>query len=99
MGLGELATARDLGLPVILCVLVDASLALIEMKQRAAGRRERGVTIGTSDLPAIARGLGGAGAWIDDLATLEAETRAALGRDSFTLLACRIGPRAYDGAI
>jgi acetolactate synthase-1/2/3 large subunit len=99
MGLGELATARDLGLPVIVCVLVDASLALIEMKQRAAGRRERGVTIGTSDLTAIAAGLGGHGVWIDDLDTLEVEARRALGRDRFTLLACRIGPRAYDGAI
>jgi len=99
MGLGELATARDLGLPVILCVLVDESLALIEMKQRAAGRPSRGVTIGASDLPAIAHGLGGFGTWVDDLATLETETRVALGRDTFTLLACRIGARAYEGTI
>ena len=46
MGLGELATLRDLGLPVIVVVLVDGSLALIEMKQRASGRAERGVGIG-----------------------------------------------------
>jgi acetolactate synthase-1/2/3 large subunit len=98
MGLGELATLRDLGLRVLIVVLVDASLALIEMKQRAAGRPERGVAIGVSDLPAAARALGGHGAWIDDLATLRAETAAALGRAGVSLLACRLPPRAYDGA-
>lgn len=44
------------------------------------------------------RALGGAGAWIDDLDSLRRETAAALERPGFTLLACRIGPRAYDGA-
>jgi acetolactate synthase-1/2/3 large subunit len=67
------------------------------MKQRASGRAERGVTLGRSDLPAAARALGGHGAWIDDLDALRREAVAALGRDTFTLLACRVGPRAYDG--
>ncbi len=97
MGLGELATLRDLGLSVLVVVLVDGSLGLIEMKQRATGRAQRGVRIGTSDLPAAARALGGHGAWIDDLDTLRSEALAALTRPSFTLLACRIDPRAYDG--
>ena len=33
--MGELTTARDLNLPVIVIVFPDASLAPIEMKQRA----------------------------------------------------------------
>jgi acetolactate synthase-1/2/3 large subunit len=98
MGLGELATLRDLGLPVVIVVLVDGELALIEMKQRAAGRASRGVAIGVSDLPAAARALGGHGAWIDDLDALRTEATAALARPAFSLFACRIGPRAYDGA-
>ncbi len=98
MVLGELATLRDLGLPVIVVTLVDGSLALIEMKQRAAGRAARGVGIGVSDLPAAARALGGHGAWVDDLAGLRRESDAALRREGFSLLACRIGPRAYEGA-
>jgi acetolactate synthase-1/2/3 large subunit len=97
MGLGELATLRDLGVPVLIVTLVDGSLALIEMKQRAAGRPSRGVAIGASDLPAAARALGGHGAWIDDLAGLRAETAAALRRPGFSLIACRIPERAYDG--
>ena len=99
MGLGELATLRDLGLPVVVVTLVDASLELIAMKQRAAGRPARGVDLGVSDLPAAARALGGHGVWIDDIDALVAETAAALTRPTFTLLACRIGRRAYDGKI
>lgn len=99
MGLGELATLRDLGAPLLIVVLVDASLELIAMKQRAGGRRAAGTDLGRSDLPAIAVAMGGFGRWIDDLDTLRAETAAAMSRDGFTLLACRIGRRAYDGLI
>jgi len=98
MGLGELATLRDLALPVIICVLVDESLALIELKQRATQRPNAAVDFGGTDFPAVARALGGHGIWIDDVETLRTEATAALSRETFTLLACRIGRRAYDGA-
>lgn len=97
MGLGELATLRDLGLPVIVVVLVDASLALIELKQRGSQRANAGVDFGESDFPAIAGALGGHGAWIEDEEALRRETARALERKTFTVLACRIGRRAYDG--
>ncbi|MHC5654903.1 thiamine pyrophosphate-binding protein [Stappia sp. ICDLI1TA098] len=97
MGLGELATLRDLALPVIVCVLVDESLSLIEMKQRGSGRGNVGVDFQGTDFSAVARALGGYGSWIDDAGSLAGEARAALGRKGFTLLACRIGRRAYDG--
>jgi acetolactate synthase I/II/III large subunit len=98
MILGELATIRDLKLPLIITVMVDESLGLIELKQRAMGRANQGVDFGGTDFPAVAIAMGGAGFWIDDAETLEEEVAAALGRDTFTLLACRIGRRAYDGA-
>ena len=41
--------------------------------------------------------MGGYGVWVDDPDTLKAEAEAALTRESFTLLACRIGRRPYDG--
>ncbi len=97
MCLGELATLRDAGTPVVVVVLVDGSLALIELKQRAGQRPNAGVDFGVSDLPAVARAMGGEGRWIDDADTLAAEAQAALGRDAFTLLAVRIPRRAYDG--
>jgi acetolactate synthase-1/2/3 large subunit len=98
MMLGDLATIRDLRLPVVICVLVDESLALIELKQRATQRPNRAVDFGGTDFPAIARAFGGHGVWIDGRDSLAQEAQAALARDSFTILACRIQRRAYDGA-
>ncbi|GAB5469080.1 MAG: acetolactate synthase large subunit [Rhodospirillales bacterium] len=97
MVLGELATLRDLALPILVCVLVDESLTLIEMKQRSSQRPNLGVDFGGSDFPAVAEALGGKGVWIDDAESLAREAKAALTRDRFTLLACRIGRRAYEG--
>jgi acetolactate synthase I/II/III large subunit len=97
MGLGELATLRDLKLPLIICVLVDESLALIELKQRATQRPNAAVDFGATDFPAVARAMGGHSVWIDDAATLHREAKAALDRETFTVLACRISRRAYDG--
>ncbi len=97
MGLGELATLRDLQLPLLICVLVDESLALIELKQRATQRPNAAVDFGGTDFPAVARAMGGHSVWIDDAETLRAEAKAALDRQTFTLLACRIERRAYDG--
>jgi len=60
-------------------------------------RPNAAVDFGATDFPAVARALGGHGVWIDDPETLKSEANAALRRDGFTLLACRIDRRAYDG--
>lgn len=102
MGAGELATLSAQGLPVIVCVLVDHSLTLIEMKQRASQRPNLGVDFGGpgkgTDFAALAGAFGGHGAHVSDRGTLEREARAALARDRFTLIAAQIPRRAYDGA-
>lgn len=97
MGLGELATLRDLEIPVVVVVLVDHSLALIELKQRASQRPNLGVDFPGTDFPAVVRALGGESMWIDDVDTLKREAVNALARDRFTVLACRIGRCPYDG--
>ena len=97
MGLGELATLREHKIPIIICVLVDESLTLIEMKQRASQRPNVGVDFTGSDFPTVANALGGHGVWVDNVETLKEEATAALNRETFTLLACRIGRRAYEG--
>lgn len=100
MGIGELATARDLGLPVIVVVLQDERLALIDLKQRASGREEIGVRFGASDFAAIGTAFGGAGVTVSDKAGLEAAFVAALARrDCFTLIAAKIAPDAYEGRL
>ncbi|GGB46987.1 acetolactate synthase [Roseibium aquae] len=96
MCLGELSTLRDLQIPVIICVMVDSSLALIELKQRKSQRPNVGVDFGETDFPAIARAYGGAGVWVETAQDLKREADLALKRDGFTILACRISNRAYD---
>ncbi|MEM7215284.1 MAG: thiamine pyrophosphate-binding protein [Pseudomonadota bacterium] len=97
MGLGELATLREHNIPVIICVLVDESLTLIEMKQRASQRPNLGVDFTGSDFPSVADALGGVGVWVDDAESLKHEAAEALNRDCFTVLACLIGRKSYDG--
>ncbi len=99
MVLGELATLRDRKLPVIFVVFVDESLALIELKQRGSQLRNVGVDFGGTDFAAVARAMGGEGHDVRDRAGLETALARALVADRFTVIACRIPPRSYDGRI
>ncbi len=99
MVLGELATLRDLRLPLIVVVFVDTSLALIELKQRGMGYDNLGVDFGATDFPAHARAFGMHGVWADDRRSLEDELLAAQQRDGGSVIACRVGARPYDGRI
>jgi len=100
MGIGELASARDLGLPVIVIVLQDERLALIDLKQRASGRAECGVRFGGSDFAAIAQAFGGEGCMVTNRDELEDAVKTALsGRKRFSLIAARIAPDAYEGRL
>ena len=102
MVLGELATLRDLALPVVIVVLVDSSLALIELKQRRSKLPNVGVDFGATDFAAVAEAMGGHGVVVGDAphvapAQLATSMVDALDRDRFTLIACQIGRRPYDG--
>jgi acetolactate synthase-1/2/3 large subunit len=97
MVLGELATLRDLSLPVIVVVFVDESLALIELKQRSMGYENAAVDFGASDFPAVAKAFDMHGVWVDNRRDLENELTQALDRSQATLIACRIGNHPYDG--
>ncbi|MBO6563087.1 MAG: hypothetical protein JJ959_21260, partial [Nisaea sp.] len=101
MALGELSTLRDLKLPLTIIVFVDASLALIELKQRRDQRPNIGVDFDETDFPAVARAYGGDGHWAESRAELESALGEALapGRDRFSLIACRIPRQSYDGRI
>jgi len=99
MVLGELATLRDLKMPVAVVVFVDESLALIELKQRNSGFDNLGVDFGATDFPAVANAMGGHGVTAADTDTLAAELEAAFGRNTFSLIACPIGAKAYDGKL
>lgn len=96
---GELSTATELGLTPIFVVFVDASLGLIEMKQRERGLKSRGVAFGRHDMAAIGRAFGGYGATVRDRAGLRAALQEAMTADRFTVIAAEIEAGAYDGRI
>lgn len=98
MILGELATLRDLRLPLVIVVFIDRSLGLIELKQRGQGLRNLAVDFGGTDFPALAEALGGQGFSVDNRADMAAAVEAGLAaKEGFTLIAAEIGERAYDG--
>jgi acetolactate synthase-1/2/3 large subunit len=98
MGIGELATVRDLGLPLTIVLFQDRSLALIAMKQASAGLAPAGVTLGETDFAAVAFGFGGYGVNVETIDDFRNELEAAGRRKSFSLIACRFDASAYNGA-
>jgi acetolactate synthase-1/2/3 large subunit len=96
---GELATAAELKLNTIFVVFVDASLALIEKKQRERQLPNAGVDFGTHDLAALGRALGGNGATVTNRAELTDALNTAMTSDRFTVIAAVIEKGAYDGRL
>ncbi len=96
---GELATAAELGLAPIFIVFVDASLALIELKQRGRQMRNAGVDFGHHDYAAIGRAMGGNGVTVRDRVALKEALQAAKTSQDFTVIACEIEKGSYDGRI
>ncbi|MGF1445729.1 MAG: thiamine pyrophosphate-binding protein [Pikeienuella sp.] len=99
MVLGELATLRDARLPLVVVVLVDRSLALIELKQRRMGLQNTGVDFDRTDFAALARLYGGHGVTVSAPGEAGPALEEALAREAFTLIEVEIPRRAYDGLI
>ena len=99
MILGELVTLRDARVPVVVVVFVDASLALIELKQRSMTYANAGVDFPETDFATIAKALGGRGVICEDRESLEKAVSEGLSADTFTVCACRIDRKSYDGRI
>ncbi len=98
MVLGELATAAERRLKTIFVVFVDASLALIELKQRQRQMQNTGVDFAQCDFVALAMAFGGQGHRVGSKAELEAALEAAQGAETFTVIAAEIDRKSYDGA-
>ena len=80
--LGELATAAEFGVNLVVVVFNDAALSLIDIKQQAIGHPSRGVRTSRVDFARIAEGMGCAGLRIDapgDLAAMLDKAFATAG--------------------
>ena len=97
MTLGELATLRDLALPLVVVVFVDRSLSLIELKQRGSAMQNAGVDFQRTDFAALARVYGGNGVTVTSPGDTGPAVTQALAADRFTIVAVEIPRRAYDG--
>ena len=98
MTTGDLATLRDMHVPMVIVVPVDDSLALIEKKQAAMQLNTFGVRFTGSDIPAIADAYGGIGEVVQSKDQLQSALAKAWARSTFTVLACPIDKTAYEGS-
>ncbi|WP_170443312.1 thiamine pyrophosphate-binding protein [Ruegeria arenilitoris] len=96
---GELSTAAEMGGNPIFLVFVDASLALIELKQRQRQMGNRGVDFDRHDYAAMGRAFGGNGHTVRNRAELRAALKAAMAADTLTVIAAEIDRGGYDGRI
>ncbi|WP_170335282.1 thiamine pyrophosphate-binding protein [Ruegeria arenilitoris] len=96
---GELSTAAEMGGNPIFLVFVDASLALIELKQRQRQMGNRGVDFDRHDFAAMGRAFGGYGHTVRNREELRMALDAAVKADRFTVIAAEIDRGGYDGRI
>jgi acetolactate synthase-1/2/3 large subunit len=80
-------------------VLQDEGLELIALKQDQSQLERRGVAMGPTRYAQVAEAFGGAGVEVSNVAELRAALAQARGRSCFSVIACRIEPRAYVGRI
>lgn len=99
MVVGELATAAELNLAPIFVVFVDASLALIEKKQRERQLTNHGVDFAQHNFAAMGVAFGGAGVTVRSRDALKTALNDAMVSDTFTVIAAVIDRGAYDGRI
>jgi acetolactate synthase-1/2/3 large subunit len=96
---GELSTAAELELPVIVVVFVDASLSLIELKQRSRQMKNAGVDFARHDFAAMGKAFGGAGHTVTSREELDEALQKAMQAQTFAVIAAVIDRGAYDGRI
>ena len=96
---GELSTALEMRCNSIFLVFVDASLALIELKQRGRQMKNRGVDFDRHDYAAVGRAFGGHGHTVRNRSELRSALEQALKADRFTVIAAEIDRGGYDGRI
>ncbi|MCG7518930.1 thiamine pyrophosphate-binding protein [Ruegeria sp. Ofav3-42] len=96
---GELSTAAEMGGNPIFLVFVDASLALIELKQRQRQMGNMGVDFDRHDFAAMGRAFGGNGHTVRNREELRAALNEAMNAGTFTVIAAEIDRGGYDGRI
>lgn len=91
MCIGEMATAKELGLDLTVCVMNDSALSLIDIKQQRQQRPSLGVRYPDVDFAAIAKAYG----WQGERATTPDELRTALKKPGLKLIDIHVDAAGY----
>jgi acetolactate synthase-1/2/3 large subunit len=92
---GELGTAAELGLDLVVVYLADDTLSLIALKQERGEGTGGGVRFTSPDPRLLAAAYGGTGHIARGAAAVEAAVRTALQAGGLHLIEARIDPAAY----
>lgn len=97
MLLGELSVAAAHSLPIIVVVFVDASLALISLKQSRMHYHHVGVDVTVPDFAGVAEQFGGEGYHVHSLEEFRAQLHETIGRrQGLTVIHVPIDPASYQ---
>lgn len=99
MVLGELATLRDLSVPVTVLVVVDGSYSLIAQKQNSEGYQATGVDFGITDYAGMATAMGINAITATDATMLADAVEKTASRTGPSLIAIPMPRGAYSGLI
>ena len=86
MLMGDLLSAKQLGLPVKIVVFNNGSLGFIELEQKSSGFVDTGTALENPDFAAMARSVGILGVRIDDPADVETKIAEALAHPGPVLI-------------
>ncbi len=95
MHLGELGTAAERGLPIVVVVFNDSALSLIKLKQRRAKLERRGVDFGETRFDTLGRGFGAEGVRVETIEAFEKGFRLAMTERRFTVIDAVVDPTEY----
>ena len=95
MCLGELSTAVEQGVPIIVIVFNDQSLSLIDIKQQASGLPSRGMRWETPNFSQVMDGLGGEGYQVENLQQYRQALDEALEAGKPALIDVLFNPEGY----
>jgi len=95
MCLGELSTAVEQDIPIVVIVFNDQSLSLIDIKQQASGLPSRGMRWETPNFSQVMEGLGGKSYQVSDIQQYRQALDEALEIGSPVLIDVLFNPEGY----
>ncbi len=99
MGMGEIGTAVQTGAAVKVVVFNDASIALIEVKQRRRQFPLHGMRYPPADFAAMARSLGAGGIRVESLEALQPALRQAMATPGPVVVDVAVDGQAYHSMV